>query len=247
MRRNRLFTLLSTVLLAFSLSTSPALATTDIGKAHSSTTAKDSTDNKDLRHAFPEPVILIDVGHGGIDGGTSYGDILEKDINLAIGRRLYMVLRSHGYRVILNRTDDYALSDDNRWLRNRSRHIRDLAQRKELSEQVPASIVVSLHVNWARNKSRRGPLVLHQNEGGSALLAYSIQSSLEQLYDSTSLHFPEIGKPFYLLNHIDSPAVIVETGFLSNPEDRSLLTNTRGQQKIAEAIYSGILEYYTVL
>lgn len=247
MRRYRLFQLLSVALLTFILCTPSALAMTDISNPTSNTTSIDSTDDKDLRHAFPEPVILIDVGHGGIDGGTSYGDILEKDINLAIGRRLYMVLRSHGYRAILNRTGDYALSDDNRWLKNRSRHIRDLAQRKELSEQVPASIVVSLHVNWARNKSRSGPIVLHQNEGGSAFLAYSIQNSLEQLFDSSSLHYPEIGKPFYLLNHIDSPAVIVETGFLSNPQDRALLINSRGQQTIAEAIYSGILEYYTVL
>lgn len=202
---------------------------------------------KDLRYAFPEPVILIDAGHGGIDGGTSYEQILEKDINLEIGRRLYVVLRSHGYRAILNRTGDYALSDDNRWLQNRSRHIRDLAQRKELSEQLPASIVVSLHVNWGRNKSKRGPLVLHQNEGRSAVLAASIQQSLERLYRLDNARVPELGKPFYLLNHIDCPAVIVEMGFLSNAEDRAILTNGRGQQKIAEALYRGIAEYFTVM
>ncbi|WP_178021503.1 N-acetylmuramoyl-L-alanine amidase [uncultured Paenibacillus sp.] len=204
-------------------------------------------EGKDLRHAFPEPVILIDAGHGGIDGGTSYEQILEKDINLEIGRRLYVILRSHGYRAILNRTGDYALSDDNRWLRSRSRHLRDLAQRKELSEQLPASIVVSLHVNWGRNSSKRGPLVLHQNEGRSAMLAASIQRSLERLYELNAARTPELGKPFYLLNHIDCPAVIVETGFLSNAEDRAVLTNRRGQQSIAEALYRGIAEYFTVM
>lgn len=204
-----------------------------------------SADVDDLKYAFPEPVILIDVGHGGIDGGTSYGDILEKDINLDISRRLYMLLRSHGYRTILNRTGDYALSDENRWLKTRSRHIRDLAQRKELSEQVPASIVVSMHVNWGRNKARRGPLVLHQNEGRSAFLATSIQNSLDALYDSHRL--PQVGKPFYLLKHVDSPAVIVEMGFISNTKDRAMLTSKRGQQKIAEAIYAGIVQYFTVM
>lgn len=204
-------------------------------------------EGKDLRHAFPEPVILIDAGHGGIDGGTSYEQILEKDINLEIGRRLYVVLRSHGYRAILNRTGDYALSDDNRWLHSRSRHLRDLAQRKELSEQLPASIVVSLHVNWGRNKSKRGPLVLHQNEGRSVVLADSIQRSLERFYQLEAARVPEHGKPFYLLNHIDCPAVIVETGFLSNAEDRAILTNGRGQQRIAEALYRGISEYFTVM
>ncbi|MBA9086261.1 N-acetylmuramoyl-L-alanine amidase CwlD [Fontibacillus solani] len=233
MKRRQLPALVIAVTMAFHVFCTPALAS-------------ELPEDRDLRHAFPEPVILIDVGHGGIDGGTSYGDILEKDINLAIGRRLYMVLRSHGYRAILNRTDDYALSDDNRWLKNRSRHIRDLAQRKELSEHIPASLVVSIHVNWGRNKLKRGPLVLHQNEGRSALLAHSLQRSLGQLYNSNSLKYPELGKPFYLLNHIDSPAVIVEAGFLSNAEDRAMLTNHQEQQKIAEAIYSGILEYFTI-
>ena len=204
-------------------------------------------DDKDLRHVFPEPVILIDAGHGGIDGGTSYEEIMEKDINLEIGRRLYVVLRSHGYRAILNRTGDYALSDDNRWSRSRSRHMRDLAQRKELSEQLPASIVVSLHVNWGRNKSKRGPLVLHQNEGRSALLAASIQNALERFYNLNRASIPQIGKPFYLLKHVESPAVIVEMGFLSNAEDRAQLISRSGQQKIAEAIYTGIAEYFTVM
>lgn len=204
-------------------------------------------EGNDLRHAFPEPVILIDAGHGGIDGGTSYKQFLEKDINLEIGRRLYVVLRSHGYRAILNRTGDYALSDDNRWLQSRSRHLRDLAQRKELSEQLPASIVVSLHVNWGRNSAKRGPLVLHQNEGRSAMLAASIQRSLERFYQLDISRSPELGKPFYLLNHVDCPAVIVEMGFLSNEEDRAILTNRRGQQKIAEALYRGIAEYFTVM
>ncbi|WP_334076723.1 N-acetylmuramoyl-L-alanine amidase [Paenibacillus sanfengchensis] len=202
---------------------------------------------KDLRHAFPVPVILIDVGHGGIDGGTAYGDTLEKDINLEVGRRLYMVLRSHGYRAILNRTGDYALSDENRWLNSRSRHMRDLAQRRGLSEQLPAAIVVSLHVNWARNTARRGPLVLHQKDGRSAMLAGCLQHALEDLFDMPGSRLPELGKPFYLLNHVKAPAVIVETGFISNAEDRAMLTSKRGQQKLAESIYAGIAEYFTVM
>lgn len=211
-----------------------------------SSSAFDEND-KDLRHAFPEPVILIDVGHGGIDGGTSYGDILEKDINLAVGRRLYRILKSHGYQAILNRTDDYALSDDNRWLKSRSRHMRDLAQRKGLTDQLPSSIVVSLHVNWGRNKSKRGPYVLHQNEARSAYLAASLQHALGDLYDLPNTALPELGKPFYLLKHIGAPAVIVETGFISNAEDRAMLISTHGQQKIAEAIYSGIVDYFMVM
>lgn len=204
----------------------------------------DTSDDNPIRHAFPQPIIIIDAGHGGIDGGTSYGDILEKDINLSIGRRLYMLLRSQGYIAVLNRTGDYALSEDNRWMSSRSRHLRDLAQRKGLSEELTTAVVVSVHVNWARNKSKRGPLVLHQNEGRSALLASAIQDALDPLYGTSS--YARVGKPFYLLKHIDDPAVIVETGYMSNSEDRTMLLRPTFQMRIAEAIAGGLTHFFTV-
>ncbi|WP_068619596.1 N-acetylmuramoyl-L-alanine amidase family protein [Paenibacillus tuaregi] len=195
------------------------------------------------RHAFPEPIILIDAGHGGIDGGTSFKEILEKDINLDISRKLYLILKAKGYRAVLNRSEDYALSDDNHWLKSRSRHMRDLAQRKALSDELTTSIVVSVHVNWGRNNAKRGPVVLHQNEGRSALLASAIQNALDPLYNTRT--WPMLGKPFYLLNHVAYPAVIVETGYLSNAQDRAMLTRSKGQMEIAKAIAAGIMDYFT--
>ncbi|UNK17037.1 N-acetylmuramoyl-L-alanine amidase [Paenibacillus sp. N3/727] len=196
-------------------------------------------------HPFPHDVILIDVGHGGIDGGTSYGDILEKDINLQISRRLFMLLRSEGYHAVLNRDTDYALSDDNRWHASRSRHMKDLAQRKQLSSEIPTKMVVSIHVNWGKNKSKTGGIVLHQAEGRSSILAESIQRELNILYKSN--HHTSVGKPFYLLNRIEVPAVIVETGFISNSHDREKLCSRNGQMGIAEAIVDGIANYLTAL
>ena len=196
-------------------------------------------------HPFPHDVILIDVGHGGIDGGTSYGDILEKDINLAISRRLFMLLRSEGYHAVLNRDRDYALSDDNRWHANRSRHQKDLAQRKQLSSEIPTKMVVSVHVNWGKGKSKRGGIVLHQAEGRSSMLAESIQRQLNKLYSIN--HRTSVGKPFYLLKRIEVPAVIVETGFISNSEDREKLCSRNGQMEIARAIADGVADYLTAL
>ncbi|WP_244905509.1 N-acetylmuramoyl-L-alanine amidase family protein [Paenibacillus physcomitrellae] len=204
--------------------------------------ADDKPADNPAHHAFPKPVILIDAGHGGIDGGTSHGDILEKNINLEIGQRLYMLLRSEGYRAILNRNGDYALSDENRWHGSRSRHMRDLTQRERMSEDVKTSIVVSLHVNWSKNKTRKGPIVLHQDEGRSALLAACLQEPLNDLYHSSWKS--EVGEPFYLLNHTEVPAVIVETGFISNEEDRNFLNSSQGQTKVAQAIVAGIARYF---
>ncbi|WP_440837764.1 N-acetylmuramoyl-L-alanine amidase [Paenibacillus sp. 22594] len=186
-------------------------------------------------------IILIDAGHGGIDGGTSHGSILEKDITLAISRRLFLLLRSDGFDAILNRTGDYAPSDENRWLRSSSRHLRDLAQRKELAETLPANLVVSIHINWAPSPAKHGPLVLYRQEGRSFLLARSIQDQLNQLYDVKES--PRAGKPFYLLNKITATTVIVEAGFISSAADRDKLCSPKGQEEIAEAIAGGIAAY----
>ncbi|MEC0128015.1 N-acetylmuramoyl-L-alanine amidase family protein [Paenibacillus pabuli] len=200
---------------------------------------------RSTHHAFAAPVILLDVGHGGIDGGTTDHGVLEKDINLAISQKVYLLLRSKGYAVIINRLGDYALSDENRWLNSRSRHRRDLAQRKSLSEEVSTDIVVSIHANWSPRSEARGPVVLHQNEGRSYLLADSIQSQLNQLYGSK--HDVSWGKPFYLLNHVKQPAVIVETGFLSNARDRDMISNPKEQKRIAQSIASGIIYYLSAV
>ncbi|MBB6673414.1 N-acetylmuramoyl-L-alanine amidase [Cohnella nanjingensis] len=194
-------------------------------------------------HALPSAEVIIDAGHGGIDGGTHVGDILEKDINLAISRKLYLILRSHGVRAVLNRTGDYALSDDNRWHRS-SRHQRDLSQRGGLPDELDAGIFVSIHVNWSKRSGTRGPIVIHQEEAHSALLGTFIQQGLNRQQQSKFL--PQSGGKFYVLKKIKIPSVIVETAFMSNAKDREMLTSPRGQTRIAAAIAGGILAYRCV-
>lgn len=211
------------------------------GEIHNTSPHPVHAETPDIRRALPTADVLIDAGHGGIDSGTHWGDILEKDINLAITRKLYLLLRSKGLVVILNRTGDYALSDDNRWHLSRSRHRRDLTQRRGLSDEILAKLFVSVHVNWATRGNKSGPLVIHQAEGHSALLAAMIQSSLNHQQNRHSL--PEVAKKFYLLNRVQAPSVIVETAFLSNPGDRAMLTSSPGQTRIAAAIANGIIAY----
>lgn len=207
----------------------------------SSATAAAAADPERFHESFSRPVVVIDVGHGGIDGGTSYQGLLEKNINLEIGKKLYMILRSNGVAAVLNRTGDYALSDENRWLRNPSRHRRDLAQRRQLTEELPTELFVSLHVNWSKRPAYRGPLVLHQDEGRSFLLATLLQQSLNGLYGTNKQ--VQHGKTFYLLRRVKQPAVIVETGYISNSGDREKLCSSRGQKEIAQAIYAAIQHY----
>lgn len=198
----------------------------------------------DISRAMPSAEVLIDVGHGGIDGGAHHGNILEKDINLAIARKLYLMLGSQGIDSVLNRVSDYALSDDNRWHVKNSRHRRDLSQRRQLTREISTQILVSLHVNWTPNKSKRGPLVLYKEDGESMLLAQCIQDSLNQQQHTHTL--PRKGGAFYLLRQTEMPAVIIEVGFLSHAGDREMMTNPRRQAEIAQAICNGLRQYLMV-
>jgi len=185
--------------------------------------------------------VLIDVGHGGIDSGTTHGSILEKDINLTIAKKTYESLRRKGLIALLNRMDDYALSGENLWLRSRSRHIKDLAQRSHLANEVKPKVVISLHVNSAKNASKRGALLLHQKDERSKALAQSIQAKLNPLYPESNE--PVYGRKYYLLKHTKPPAVIVEMGFMTNAQDRAFLLSDAGQQSIADRIAEGVAAY----
>ncbi|MFY0542943.1 N-acetylmuramoyl-L-alanine amidase family protein [Brevibacillus sp. H7] len=188
--------------------------------------------------------ILIDVGHGGVDSGTSYHDLFEKEINLQIAKRLYRRLSEAGYRVMLNRDRDQALSDDNQWLNNPSRHKRDLAQRKHLAKELSPQMMISLHVNWSSDQQRRGPVILYQANNQSFLLADLLQHSLNQVFGTRDE--PVQGRSYYLLKHEYCPTVIVEMGFISNTRDRAFLTGPAGQKKIAQAIADAVSEYLLI-
>ncbi|MFE5320182.1 N-acetylmuramoyl-L-alanine amidase [Paenibacillus sp. NPDC056579] len=185
--------------------------------------------------------VLIDVGHGGIDSGTLYGELYEKDINLEMAKLTYNVLKKKGYNVMMNRVEDYALSGENRWFRSSSRHLKDLAQRSHLANEIHPKTVISLHVNWAAKTGKRGPIVLHQKSEESKQLATCLQSSLNQLYGTNR----EVvyGKTFYLLKHVQVPAVILEMGFISNSLDREQMTHPKKQQKLAESIADGVIAF----
>lgn len=198
--------------------------------------------------AEPNPVagidVLIDVGHGGIDGGTSHGDLLEKQLNLAIGTKLYQKLIKKGVNAALNRAHDYAPSDDNDWLNTRSRHLRDLAQRKLLIDALQPKLTVSLHTNWSKHASARGPGVLYQLNEPSFIAARLFADRLNRLYGTSAI--PYAGPTFYLLQRAKTPAIIVEMGYISNESDRGMLTGKAGQTKITEALASAVLDYLLV-
>ncbi|MDR6554010.1 N-acetylmuramoyl-L-alanine amidase [Paenibacillus qinlingensis] len=192
---------------------------------------------------LPTADIILDVGHGGIDSGTMVGKYEEKDMNLAIAKKTYKALVKRGYRVIINRTEDYALSDDNRWSYG-GRHRKDLAQRSGLANTIKPKIMLSLHINWSKKSNTRGPLVIYQNQSDSILLAGLLQDSLNTVYGMEEL--PVLGKKYYVLKFTKCPSVIVELGFLSNKTDRKLLNDNHHQAKLAKAITQAVDQYFSM-
>lgn len=192
---------------------------------------------------LPSADIILDVGHGGIDSGTMVGKYEEKDMNLAIAKKTYKALVKRGYRVIINRTEDYALSDDNRWSFG-GRHRKDLAQRSGLANTIKPKIMLSLHINWSKKSNTRGPLVIYQNQSDSILLASLLQDTLNNVYGMEEL--PVLGKKYFVLRFTKCPSVIVELGFLSNKTDRKLLNDSHHQAKLAKAITHAVDQYFSM-
>ncbi|MET3508501.1 N-acetylmuramoyl-L-alanine amidase family protein [Halalkalibacter oceani] len=184
--------------------------------------------------------VVIDVGHGGIDGGTSANGVLEKDLNLLFGQKLMKELRQKSYHVGITRLHDYSLSDDSPFPHLR-RHMRDLTQRKLIADALKPKVFISLHVNWSKHNKRRGPVIIYQVSGKSYHLARIVQEHLNSYYNMKKR--PQKGTPYFLMKHLDMPSIIVELGYISNREDFRLLTDEKAQHDIVAVLVHAIEEY----
>lgn len=190
--------------------------------------------------------IVVDPGHGGIDGGTSSKDILEKNINLSIGLKLKDVLIQRGATVIMTREIDDSLDDhiDN----GGSRHREDLNARLKVVNENEADIFISIHVNHTKNKNRLGPIIFYNKDREeSRKLAMCMQDYLNNLsaynkLDEYIKHSVTSGN-YYTLSNITVPGVIVEMGFISNKIDRELLMDNEHQDEMVDLIARSVIAY----
>lgn len=197
-------------------------------------------------------ILLIDPGHGGIDGGAeSANGTSEKDINLAIGLAIKDLAEQDGWTVVMTRAEDKGLYPDRDRESIRSLKTADLLERKRIIEEVMPLLAVSVHLNsFKQDPSVHGAQTFYPSSGSdslileeSKLLAEMIQENLiEGLADGTDRE--ALGKrDALLLKNSPVPIVIVECGFLSNANEANLLTQEAYQKKLAVSIYQGILEY----
>jgi N-acetylmuramoyl-L-alanine amidase len=190
--------------------------------------------------------IIIDPGHGGIDGGTTdRTGFLEKNINLQLSGELKKILESKKAFVSMTRETDKSLDTRNK--ASASRHKRDLIARAAQFNSGKYNLFVSIHVNQSASSRAIGPLVMYSPRvPESAMLAQCIQNRLNRhmkySLDRDIQRLP-VKSSNYILKHADIPGVLIEAGFISNPTEKELLKTGSYQEKLVKAIASGIKDY----
>lgn len=190
------------------------------------------------------PVIIIDPGHGGMDGGAQANGVTEKDVNLAVSLTLRDLLSQQGFHVIMTREDDRSIHEEG--LTQISRQKRsDMYQRLKIIEDHPEAIFISVHQNKFEQSSSRGAQIFYsQNDPQSKVLAQKLQDSFQHnLQPDNTRQIKPAENNLFLLYEAQIPAVMAECGFLSNPEEAHNLSTEQYQQQTAFTIYCGLMDY----
>ncbi len=189
--------------------------------------------------------IVVDAGHGGEDGGAvGVNGSVEKDINLAIALALAEKLKASNFPVVLVRDGDYSVGDQTlNTVAERKRS--DTKNRVQLVEETGDCLLISIHQNQFSQSQYSGAQMFYSpNNDESAQLAECIrQSVVNSLQPENTRQNKEAGEEIYLLTHCQVPGVLVECGFLSNPEEAQRLVQQEYQQDMASAIYNGIISF----
>ena len=181
-----------------------------------------------------QPRLILDAGHGGEDGGAvSLSGHKESLINLSITLKLDQILALMGEPPLLLRETDISLHDDGA-VTIREKKVSDLKNRVKTAGQYPAATLVSIHQNSYPEPQYRGTQVFFSSTAGSQQLAQSLQNAFSvHLQPENIRQAKEIPDSVYLMNHIQNRAVLVECGFLTNPEEDVLLQQDDYQCKLA--------------
>lgn len=182
-------------------------------------------------------LLVIDAGHGGMDGGTTgVSGVREDAVNLAIAKRLNAVLTLFGYETAMTRTTEADVSTEGETIRARKQS--DLRNRVSQINALPDALVISIHQNHYPDPRYDGPQVFHTPN--AAELAAAMQSALNAALDPTSRRSPKTASGIYLMEHISHPGLLVECGFLSNPSEEQKLSSAEYQRNLA-AILASVL------
>lgn len=183
-------------------------------------------------------IICLDSGHGGPDIGAQSKDVIEKELNLIIAKKLEKELISRGAIVYQTREDDYDLSTTNI---NRKRS--DLYNRAKYINEIKPNIFLSIHLNATTSPKWKGLQVFYTNKNEkNELLAKTITNYLNQ--NISNVRDSKQNNSYYMYNHISYPGVLIEAGFISNPNDNYILRQSNYQNKLVSLIADSIEIYF---
>ena len=189
--------------------------------------------------------VIIDAGHGGEDGGAvGINGILEKDLNLSIALKIGQILQSQNINVIYTRTEDILLYDKNVDYKNRKKAL-DLAARVKIAEETPNCVFVSIHMNSFSNSKYSGLQVYYsKNNPQSNELASTLQNAVRRnLQLQNNRKATEATSRIFILDRLECPAILIECGFISNPEECRILCTEIYQKQLSETISEEIKKY----
>lgn len=191
------------------------------------------------------PVIVIDPGHGGEDGGAvSDNGVLEKDINLSIANDTSALFYLLGFDILRTRKNDMALDSGEDTIRKRK--VSDMKKRLEIFNSSIENTIISIHQNkFSESKYHGAQIFYSPNNSKSKQLADSIKYSVKGLLQpDNERECKKADGGIYLLKNTNNPAIIVECGFISNEEECNHLLDKQYQKQMAFSITAGFLSYY---
>ena len=192
-----------------------------------------------LSYGVANKVIVIDPGHGGLDQGATRGKYIESDITLQISKKLAHNLSQAGAMVIMLRENESDLAGDE-FTGTIGQHKReDMKKRVAKANQARADLYISIHTNAVPNTVWTGAQTFYKpNDEESKIIAKAVQEELSKTLGNTKRKAAPGG--YFVLNHTKMPAILIETGFISNPGEAALLADSKYQSKLAFAIFSGV-------
>lgn len=188
-----------------------------------------------------EHTIIIDPGHGGVDGGaTSCTGILEKEFNLQISLRLNDLMQFLGWNTVMIRREDISVYTKGETIAQKKAS--DLKERVRMVNEAENGLLLSIHQNNFSDGKYSGAQVFYAGTEGSQALAGQLQAAFVRCLNPGSSRREKKSSGVYLMEHIQCPGLLIECGFLSNREEEAKLRSPDYQQKLCAVIACTVSE-----
>lgn len=188
------------------------------------------------------PTVVIDAGHGGIDGGAvSCTGVYESQINLQVALKLNDLMHLLGIKTVMIRDSDKSIYTEGNSIA--AKKVSDIRNRVSIVNSTPHALLISIHQNNFSDSRYHGSQVFHNDNLGSRELADKLQQGFRQYINPGNNRKIKKVKGVYLMEHINCDGVLIECGFLSNVNEEKLLKNAAYQQKLCCVIAATVSQY----